>query len=300
MGEFNTSVEPVLGTRVVLRIDALDEAAARQVEHAALGEFARLERMLSAFRDDSVWSLWRAGSDDTTPELLQLLALVQWWHQRSGGAYNPCVGQLRRRWLRAVDEQRVPSADELAALAEPLQALPFEIEQGTVRRTGDCSALDVHGLAKGWIVDRVAARALQVAGVVSLVVNAGGDLLRCGSGELTVRIEDPRDPFDNSPPMVRAMLRTGGCATSSPARRPFLVGATAFHHVLDPRTGWPVSCQSATVIAPDAANADAAATVAAVVDSDTACRLMEAMPGFSCCVLSEDDVLQFSNGWPAA
>ena len=134
----------------------------------------------------------------------------------------------------------------------------------------------------------------------SLVVNAGGDLLRCGAGDMVVRVEDPRDAFDNSPPMVRATLRVGGCATSSPTRRPFHIGDTAFHHVIDPRTGWPVSCRSATVIAPDAADADAAATVAAVLDTSTALQFVDEMVGFSACLLPEEGDVVFSSRWPAA
>lgn len=300
MPEFNTSIEPVLGTRVVLRIGAPDETIALQAERVALAEFARLEVMLSAYRTDSMWSQWRSGSDVVTPELVDLLQLAQWWHRRSGGAFNPQAGVLRERWLRAVDEQLVPSRDEMATLAAPLQPLPFEVENRTVHRLADCNHLDLHGLAKGWIVDRAAAAAMAVPGVESLVVNAGGDLLRCGAGDMVVRVEDPRDPFDNSPPMVRATLRVGGCATSSPTRRPFRIGDTAFHHVIDPRTGWPVSCRSATVIAPDAANADAAATVASVLDTFTALQFVDEMAGFSACLLPETSDVVFSSRWPAA
>ena len=69
MPEFNTSIEPVLGTRVVLRIGAPDEAIALHAERVALAEFARLEEMLSAYRADSVWCRWRSGGDVVTPEL---------------------------------------------------------------------------------------------------------------------------------------------------------------------------------------------------------------------------------------
>ena len=52
--------------------------------------------------------------------------------------------------------------------------------------------------------------------------------------------------------------------------------------------------------APDAANADAAATVASVLDTFTALHLVDEMAGFSACLLPEEGDVVFSSRWPAA
>lgn len=287
---FTSVHEPVLGTRLVLRIRAVDEATARAAEGAALAEFERLEALLSAYRPDSEWSRWRRGDVETPgAEVTALLSLASRWHSASAGAFNPQAGVLRQRWLAAERDQVVPADDELADLAVGLQRLPYRLVDGSVERTGDCSALDLHALAKGWIVDRAAEAAMTGGGVLEILVNAGGDLLHRGTGEVVVGIENPRRPFDNVDPMVRVRLLDGGLATGSGARRPVTIGGRRFSHVIDPRSGQPVEhILSASVLAPDAATADAVATVVGVLPVSEAKRFAEALPGVGCCLLAAD------------
>lgn len=232
----------------------------------------RLEAILSAYRHDSEWSRWRRGELTTAgPEIAAVLALAaHWWHA-SSGAFHPLAGVLRGRWLRAVEEQMAPSTDELAALATTIGTLPYEVHDWGITRTGDCSQLDVHAIAKGWIVDRAATLAVDMPGIHEVLLNAGGDLLHRGDGEVIVGIEDPRQPFDNAPPLARVRIGNAGLATSGAAHRPMTVGGQTWSHVLDPRTGQPVEhVRSATVIAPDAATADAMATIVSVLSPDHA------------------------------
>lgn len=302
---FTSTHEPVLGTRLVLRIRAGDEATARAAENAALAEFDRLESLLSAYRPDSEWSRWRRGEAATPgPELTALLVLADHWHSASEGAFNPQAGVLRQRWLAAERDQVVPADDELATLAAGLQHLPYSVAGGpagaSVERTGECSALDLHALAKGWIVDRATKAAMTATGVSEILINAGGDLLHRGTGEVVVGIEDPRRPFDNVLPMVRVRLADGGLATGSGARRPMTIGGRRFSHVIDPRSGQPVEhILSASVLAPDAATADAVATVVGVLQMAEGLSFAEALPGVGCCLLAADGTLVRTDLWRA-
>lgn len=301
-GELFASVhEPLLGTRVALRLRADGEADAAAAERAAIAEIERLEALLSAYRPDSEWSRWRRGEPvEAGPELHAVLSLAAHWHARSGGAFNPSAGVLRARWLRAVEEQEVPPADELAALAADIATLPFAIERGRVERRGDCSRLDLHAIAKGWIVDRAATVATACARIHEVVLNAGGDLVHRGDGEVIAGIEDPRRPFDNAPPMARVRVANAGLATGSGARRPYRIGGQAFDHTLDPTTGQPVAhVRSASVLAPDAATADALATAVAVLPVAEGLRLADATEGTACLLLDADGELWRSARWAA-
>jgi thiamine biosynthesis lipoprotein len=268
-----------------------------------LAEFDRLEALLSAYRPDSEWSRWRASAiDEAGPELRTLLRLAATWHARSAGAFNPAVGVLRARWRRAVDEQREPGADELARLAASIVDLPYRVHSdGRVERTGDCTHLDLHAIAKGWIVDRAAEQATTMTGVQQVVVNAGGDLLHRGAGELIGRVEDPREPYDNAPPMVLVRVVDAALATSSPSRRGLRVGEQVHHHVIDPRTGHPARhVWSASVLAPDCATADALATVVGVLPIADGLAATEATHGAACCLLDEHGEMWRSHAWDAA
>lgn len=298
---FGSVHEPLLGTRVSLRVRADGEAAALVAEAAAIGEMERLEALLSTYRSGSEWSRWRRGERAATgPEVRAVLVLAAQWHARTGGAFNPLAGVLRERWLRAVDEQQVPPADELAVLAGGIARLPYAIDGDRVERLGDCSRLDLHAIAKGWIVDRAAAAAAACPGVQEVLLNAGGDLVHLGDGEVVAGVEDPRRPFDNVPPMARVRVVNAGLATGSGARRPYRIGGQTFNHTLDPATGQPVDhVRSASVIAPDAATADALATAVAVLPIDEGVRLVDTTAGCGCLLLDADGVLWRNDRWAA-
>jgi thiamine biosynthesis lipoprotein len=187
-------------------------------------------------------------------------------------------------------------------MAESISALPYRIEpDGSISRTGDCSLLDLHAFAKGWVIDRAAECALAVEGVTQVVVNLGDDLVHRGSGELIARVEDPRQPFDNAPPMVLVRVVDAGMATSSPSRRPLRIGGTSYHHVLDPRTGRPADhILSASVVGPDAATADALATIAGVLPVRDGLAFADGEPGVACHLLDSDGVMWRNDRWVAA
>ena len=203
---FRSTVEPVLGTRLTLRIDADHPEDARAAEAAVLDEADRLEAVLTVHRADSPTSRWRRGElDDAPPELAAVLALAERWHRRTGGAFHPCLGAVGARWRRAAEEQRAPSASELRDLAaEVAGPLPFTVRDGAVIRSSDCAAVDVHGVAKGWVVDRLVDAALATSGVTGVLVDLGGDLRHLSDdadGEASsawVAIEDPHAVADNA------------------------------------------------------------------------------------------------------
>jgi hypothetical protein len=151
--------------------------------------------------------------------------------------------------------------------------LPFEVREG--RLTGDCSGVDLNAIAKGAAVDASVIAAVGLADVTAVLVNAGGDLRRHGPGSVVVDVGDPGDPHDDAPALATWELSQGAVATSSGVRRGFRVGERWYGHVLDPRTGLPIAgTLQATVVAPDAATADAAATAALVLPPDDARDLL--------------------------
>lgn len=298
-GELFTSThDPLLGTRVSLRVRADNESAADAAEAAAIDEMDRLEGILTAFRPNSEWSRWRRGkTDEAGVEITRVLELAQYWHAQSDGAFHPNAGRLMVRWRDAERTGVMPEDDEMAALANDAAALPYAVDGGVVHRLGDCSQLDLHAIAKGWIVDQGAARAAATPGVHSVLLNAGGDLLHRGVGTVTAGIEDPRRPFDNVAPLTRIAFGEGGLATSSGARRGIRVGNEARTHVLDPRTGQPVThVLAASALAGDAVTADVAATVLSVLPVADGLRFAD-RHGIAALVVTADGTRRTNAAW---
>ena len=135
----------------------------------------------------------------------------------------------------------------------------LELQDGRARTDNPRLQLDLGAFAKGVAVDRAIA-ALRAAGIDNAIVNAGGDLRAIGARERPWRIgiRHPRAPG------VLASIETRGdesIFTSGDYERYFEAEGTRYHHIIDPRSGYPArGTASLTVIHTEAATADAAAT----------------------------------------
>ncbi len=298
---FRTVVEPVLGTRLTLRIDAIDASAAHLAGERVVDEADRLEGLLSAYRSGSEFARWRRGELDAPgAEVGEVLAVARSWHERTGGAFHAATAGLTARWQDAANAQRLPGASELADLAAACARLPYEVVDGCVRRTGDCRLVDVHGVAKGWVVDRLSEVALRVTGVGAVLVDLGGDLRHAGPearGPVRIAIEDPWRVADNATPLITVSISGQAVATSAGGRRGWTIDGRWFGHLLDPRTGWPLAeGRSATVVAATAADADAWASAFTVLDAEPAAALAGS-EGVAVLVVAESGEVWRSPAW---
>ncbi|MCC6617982.1 MAG: FAD:protein FMN transferase [Chloroflexi bacterium] len=290
---------PLLGREVQIRVEA-DPEAALAADAAAVAEFERLSQIFSIYSETSELSRWRRGEvEECSPELTQVLAASKAWHATSAGAFHPAIGALRLRWLRAAAEDRLPDPGELAELVEACATLPFTVTDGRVSRIADCSGVDLNAIAKGFIVDRAAAAAIELPGVDAVMINAAGDLRHLGDGSVLVGVDDADGPLEPAPPRWRVRLSRAGLSTSGAIRRGFEIGGAWLGHVLDPRTGWPVAhTSSASVIAADAMTADALVTVLGVLEPEAALAHAQ-VEGIACLVVTADGRQLRSPAWPA-
>ena len=223
--------------------------AARLVETEALAVEARWSR----YRADSVVGRINGAAggepvevDADTAGALELAAEA--W-RLSGGLFDVTSGALRRVWSFGPGA-RPPDAAAVAAL------LPFvgweKVGWEPAARRFQLPAgmeIDLGGLGKELAVDRAAGR-LAAAGLgAHALVNFGGDLFALGpradGRPWRVGLDDPAATGERAAGGL--LLSSGGLATSGDARRHVLHGGRRLGHVLDPRTGWPVSGAPASV-----------------------------------------------------
>lgn len=273
---------PLLGAEIRLRVTAATEAQADAAQDAAFREIMRLQEIVTVFDEGSELVRWRSGRlERPGPELTEVLRQAHHWWGVSGGAFHPASGVLRAAWLRAEAHGVPPSQAELDTLVAALAQLPFEVDAAGVRRVGDCHSVDLNAIAKGWIVDRAAERAASEPGVTGVLVDAGGDRRALGTESL-----------GDGPAGASAL------ASLRPDGRGFGVRGRWYSPVLDPRVGRPVEPRGSTeVAAPDAATADALATICAVLAWDEARALVATLPGVGVRVVSADGRAETAGDW---
>lgn len=225
----------------------------------------------------TVWHPWRFGAMSRTNELL---ALNEWFsanpsvlpviskskqlYTLSNGLFNPAIGQLIALWNFHSDEILDGPPPERSTIDTFTKDLPtmdhVEVNGFRLRATHPKIKLDVGAIAKGMAVERVITYLKQI-GINNAIVNAGGDLKAIGQHGDRAWSVGIRHPRQDSVIAGLEVHDNESVFTSGDYERNFEYAEKRYHHILDPRTGYPADkTQSVTVIHPDAGLADAAAT----------------------------------------
>lgn len=158
--------------------------------------------------------------------------------------------------------------------------------------------LNFNAIAQGYSADMIASY-LQEQGITNMMVNIGGEIYCSGSnpkgGRWTFGIDRPfdgnMDPGkDISCKFEVPATHLHGVVTSGNYRKFYIVDGVKYPHTIDPRTGQPVmhSLLSATIMAPNAALADAMATYCMVIGPEQARDFIESRDDLEACLISSD------------
>ena len=245
----------VFGTRVEILIAGLDEARARPAAAAVLREFDRLHRTYHAWQPSELSELNAAIAAGrphaVTPELAAFIADAQRLSALGDARFDPGIGGLIRLWGFQSDEFK-PALPDPEALAAWRNARPgiadLRVDGVEVSSRSTQVALDFGGYLKGVALDR-AAGILHSQGVRNALINIGGNVMALGdkNGEhWKVGIQHPRQPG----PLATVELLDGeAIGTSGDYQRFFELDGKRYCHVLDPRSGEPVThTQAVTVL----------------------------------------------------
>lgn len=180
-----------------------------------------------------------------------------------GSCFNVAIGPLVKRWKIGFQGDTVPSPEALRAL------LPLTDPAHVVLDAQACSVfltqlgmeLDLGAIAKGYIADRVREQLRQM-GIEQALINLGGNVLTLGTpaydGQNTWGI-GLQKPFSPNGTMLGVIAVTGkSVVTSGIYERYFEKDGSLYHHILDPKTGYPLDNEvfSVTVISDNSIDGD--------------------------------------------
>lgn len=274
-GEEQTGVGYYFDTVVTVRLYDADGSLMTDIWTAC----RRYEDMLSKTVSGSdVDRINRAGGAAVRVdhETWQLLALAKELSAAGGGAFSVTVAPLTEMWDFTGGTQRMP------AETERLAAVPLVDDTAILLGEGDTVTLpagrmiDLGGIAKGYIADRIAELCRGRCGAALL--NFGGNVYCVGqkpNGKpFTVGIRDPQG--EEGSVLCAVSVRDASVVTSGVYERFFIKDGVRYHHILDPDTGLPAWTDLAgvTIIGTSSATADAVATACIVLGSEGALRLL--------------------------
>ncbi len=259
-----------LGAKGCILLAGMVRHRAREAIATALSEIERLEAVFSLYRTDSELSRLNASGHVDGPShdmrVLTGLALSYW--RRTDGAFNPAIQPLWSFLARHFAAQPTAEPDsmrlaELVGLADPRR---ISLEEDRIALAPGM-ALSFNGIAQGYITDRVA-ELLRRAGFTDVLVDLG-EFRSLPGRPWTIAFADSNGSVD---------LANRALATSAPAGTRFTADGR-WHHLLDPESGRSAGgFISVTVMAANAAEADALATAFAVSLPQAVPRLAARFP----------------------
>ena len=289
-----------MGSHMLAAVDN-DSAAAGERLASVPQWFGVWEDRLSRFRDESELSALNRSSGEPT-EVSEVLWDALQASLAAARFSEGLVSPTLAAWVEAAGYDRTfEDLEETAAHPTPVPApavaagAGLELDSASRRITlTDGRRLDLGGTAKGWAADRAAHR-LRALG--PCLVDAGGDVAvhgprQDGSG-WAVGISDPFHPGES---LDLLRLTRGGVATSGRDFHRWKRQGKWQHHILDPRTGLPAETDvlTATVIAPNTVQAEAAAKVAIILGSERALTWLDDHPQLAGLLVLEDGTVRRS------
>ncbi|MGZ5429793.1 MAG: FAD:protein FMN transferase [Thermoanaerobaculia bacterium] len=250
-----------MGTALSLTVSAPTRDAALSASEAGVREIARIEALLSTWRDDTPLARLNAAAPgvphEVPAQLFDLLKRVFEWKKATGGAFNPTVGPLVKVWRLRMGG-RIPDATALARARDASRPDLFTFEESSLRvtRWARAAGIDEGAWGKGWALDRAAA-AMREAGALSGLLDLGGQILTFGEATFV----DVASPVERNKTVATLHLKDESVSTSGDSERGVAVHGRRIGHLLDPRTGEPArDFGSVTVVAPTAFVADVLST----------------------------------------
>lgn len=238
-----------------------------------------------------------------TGQVVEMLDTARTVYERTGGVLDPAIYPLVKAWGFIDGKYTVPTQDAIDTLLT-------QIDFSTVKVAGFADSSDYlltapsgtqltfGALAKGCASDYAIA-ALRQAGVSSACISLGGNVQTLGAkpdgSNWSIAVQDPNDTGS-----YVGVLSLGETAvvTSGGYQRYFEQDGVRYHHILDPRTGYPAESGllSVTIICQSGLMADALSTTLYILGEDKAVDYWRTYGGFDMVLVTDDGRVVATSG----
>jgi len=274
----------LFGSYVKIKVLEPNRLKANQAVEKALSEMARLDSLFSLYNPASeINQINRLGKGKLSKDFKNLLAKSLEVSEKSNGAFDITVLPLIQYWKGYFKSEKIPDNLELKHQLKLVDYRKIKIENDSVFLP-ESFKIDLGGIAVGYSIDR-AVEILKQAGIKTGLIDAGGDIMGFGDRKWKVAVKNPRGEG-----LLRTFsIQNRGIATSGDYEKFFMKDGIRYHHIMNPKTGYPAwGCCSVTVIAPDAITADAYSTTIFVLGVKDGLALAEKMNGVEAFIIADE------------
>lgn len=292
--------QTTMGTALSLGASNVDCQVATKAFAEVYLEYDRLERLTSTKNAASDLSRINAAAGrapvQVAPEVFALVELALGFAEKSGGAFDPTFAAMDGVWSFE-DGAKVAPTDDIATARSFVNyrnvVLNKEAQTIFLKRLG--MRLSLGGIAKGYATDN-AVTILKRHGLKDFIIRSGGEVFIMGNpggADRRVGIPKPRDTGT----LAQVALSGRALNISRDMEKSFVDGGVRYHHIIDPRTGYPAHhVREVALVADRAATADALSTAVFVLGPVRGLELVEETPGAEALIVDSEHRVHLSSG----
>ncbi|MDW7680502.1 MAG: FAD:protein FMN transferase [bacterium] len=280
--------------QIVVYDQHLPEQQILKIINLCFDQIEQIEAIVSNYNDSSAIAYINRNASRCTVRLdsvlLKVISAGQRISEQTDGAFDLSIAPVKRLWHFSEEQPSPPHPDSIRRVLSRVDYRMISIHQDSIRFLIPGMQLDLGGIAKGFAIDQ-ALLFLQSHGLKDVMVNAGGDL-RATVSELTQgkRRIWIRHPRRDGQLFGSFQMDNGSIATSGDYERFFENDSIRYHHILDPKTGFPArQCVSVTIYTSDAMTADALATAVFVLGHEKGLQFVNQLKDTECVIIYDQD-----------
>ncbi len=281
---------------------------------AAMARIRDIESRMSVTKADSEISRIneKAGVEPVKvkPDTFHVIKKALEYAELTGGAFDITTLPLKKLWNISGENTRIPTQEEISeklALVD-YRKVKLDEAESTVYLEEKGMMIDLGGIAKGYCGDE-AVRILRAHNIEHALINLGGDIVTIGAKPdgtpWKIGIQNPRLAEDEeSRQHVAAFNISGGTIVTSGDYERYMTKVyeetgIRYHHIFDPKTGYPANTGaiSVTVKGANAVDCDALSTSIFILGVDEGLKLADALDDIDVMIITEDKRLYFSKGF---
>ena len=299
----------------VMTFRVYGDRSAKKAMNKAIDRIKEIEsHMSSTHKDSDVVKINKAAGvepvkvhDDT----FYVIKKAVEYGKLSNGALDITIRPIVELWGITSDKPRVPSQEEIEeklALVD-YNKVVLDEDKKTVFLENEGMGIDLGAIAKGFAADE-AVRILREAGVESALLNLGGNVITIGSNPdgrpWRIGIQDPRTEETGQPHFTIVGVTDATVVSSGDYERYIEEvhekTGERYHHIFDPRTGYPAQAGliACTIITSSSIDADALSTILFVMGREEGLKLIEGLDNIEGIAVTTDKEIYTTEGLKAS
>nr|WP_243156241.1 FAD:protein FMN transferase [Clostridium sp. C2-6-12] len=291
-----------LGTVIQLRVYGSN---GERAIHEAMKRLSDIDDKMSVFKENSDVSMINKKAGISTHQVGEdtyfVIKKAVEYSKLSEGTFDPTIRPLVGLWSIGSDNPRIPSENEITKNIKLVnyKDIILNEEDNSIGLKHAKQAIDVGGIAKGYAADEVN-KIIKNYKIKSALIDLGGNIFALGKKpDNALWRVGIQNPFNNRGEYVGLIsVENKSIVTSGNYERYFVKNGKTYHHIIDPKTGYPSESKiiSATIISDHSIDGDGLSTGVYIMGLEKSIKIIEALKGIDAIFITRNKEIFTTSG----